>query len=226
MSHFQIRVGMNPTDFTQNSLCFNMSDFVPSGDTMSFPCLNVIRGRYVSIQRYFPYDIHGKGLQICEVQIIPSIPDKSLFNIAPYGTASQSSTLYRGKASHAIDGFEYTDYIAELSCTATDTADANPGWWKLDMKQALTITLVRLTNRNLFPERLSNFEIRVGFDDVDFSKNSLCFYMPGMVTAGATQDFPCLMPTQGRYLTIQRFHPLAYDQVLTLCEVQVFQTGC
>ncbi len=55
MSNFQIRIGMNPTDFSQNALCFNISETAPSGETTNYPCLNVTRGRYVSIQRYFPY---------------------------------------------------------------------------------------------------------------------------------------------------------------------------
>ena len=106
MSNFEIRIGMNSTDFSQNKLCYNMSTIAASGQTTNFPCLTITRGRYVSIQRYFPYNIHGKGLQICEVQIIPPIPDASQINIAPYGTAEQSSTTstWNGHASRAIDG--------------------------------------------------------------------------------------------------------------------------
>ncbi len=224
MSNFEIRVGMNSTDFSQNALCFNMSGVAPSRETTNFPCVNVVRGRYVSIQRYFPYDVLGKGLQICEVQIIPPIPDTSMFNIAPYGTASQSSTSSFASASMAIDGFSHSDWN-KLSCTHTYN---QLGWWKLDMKQTTTVTLVRLTNRDLAPDRLSNFEIRIGFDETDFSKNSLCYYMPGIVSNAGTEDFPCLKPTRGRYLTIQRIYPLGPSghKILTICEVEVFQTGC
>ncbi len=227
MSNFEIRVGTNATDFSQNALCFNMSDAAPSRETTNFPCVNVVRGRYVSIQRYFPYDVLGKGLQICEVQIIPPIPDTSLFNIAPYGTASQSSTSHYALASVAIDGFSHSDW-GKLSCTHTYN-HLGLGWWKLDMKQSTTVTLVRLTNRDtITPDRLSNFEIRIGFDETDFSKNSLCYYMPGIVANAGTEDFPCLRPTRGRYLTILRFYPLGPSghKILTICEVEVFQTGC
>ncbi len=97
------------------------------------------------------------------------------------------------------------------------------------MKQPMTVTLVRLTNRDSGAhDRLSNFEIRIGFDETDFSKNPLCYYMPGIVSNAGTEDFPCLMPIRGRYLTIQRLYPLGPSghKVLTICEVEVFQTGC
>ncbi len=97
------------------------------------------------------------------------------------------------------------------------------------MKQKVTVALVRLTNRLVDTEvykRLFNFEIRIG-NDPDFSKNSLCFYIAGFVGNGATEDFPCVTPIRGRYLSIQRLYPLGSDNgVLSLCEVQVFQTGC
>ena len=230
MSNFEIRIGMDSTNFSKNALCYNMSEKAPSGETINFPCLSVSRGRYVSIQRYFPYDNSGKFLHICEVQIIPRIPDKSQFNIAPYGKATQSSTLDspgHGQASKAVDGFAIPNYHAGYSCTHTDT-HANQGWWMLDMKQTRTVTLVRLTNRIEAYDRLFNFEIRVGFDGTDFSQNSLCYYMPGIVGMGAIEDFPCVIPIPGRYLTIQRLIPLgpSGNSVLTLCEVQVFQIGC
>ncbi len=226
MSNFEIRIGMNSIDFSQNALCYNMSEIAPSGETTNFQCLNVTRGRYVSIKRYFPYDANGKWLQICEAQIVPPIPDTSQFNIAPYGVASQSSEF--APASRAVDGFSDPDWLNEYSCTHTDPAHTTPGWWMLDMKQTRTVRLVRLTNRNVAPERLFNFEIRVGFNDTDFSENTLCYYMAGMVGNAATEDFPCLLPTRGRYLSIQRLIPLGPSgkTVLTLCEVQIFQTGC
>ena len=67
MNDFEIRVGMDPHDFSNNALCFNSSSSNPMGETSNFPCLNTTRGRYVSVQKYT-----SDYLQICEVQIIPA----------------------------------------------------------------------------------------------------------------------------------------------------------
>ena len=226
LSNFEIRIGMDSTDFSQNALCFNMSEIAPSGVTTNFPCLNVIRGRYLSIQRYFPYSVQGKFLQFCEVQVIPKISDFSRYNIAPFGTAKQSSTAYEGYALRAIDGVTNSNYWLANSCTDTEASDSN-AWWLLDLMQTTTVALVRLTSRDT-GDWLYNFEIRIGFNDTDFTRNALCHYMPGLVGTGATEDFPCVTPTVGRYLSIQRLYPFSPSggKYLDLCEVQVFQTGC
>ncbi len=233
LSNFEIRIGMNPHDLSQNGLCFNMSDVAPRGETVNFLCLNAIRGRYLSIQLYPPY-ANGAKVQFCEVQVIPELSDLNRFNIAPYGKAYQSSTTSYtdatnfGPASRAIDGFPNPDWDSGYSCSLTDP-NTTDNWWMLDFQQPVTVTLVRITNRSDYTHtRLYNFEIRVGFNDTDFSQNALCYYMPGIMGDGATEDFPCLTSTRGRYLTIQRVYPWgpSGSTILTLCEVQVFQTGC
>ncbi len=230
MSFFEIRIGMNPTNFSQNTLCFNMSETAPSGETMNYPCLSVTRGQYLSIQRYSTDPTTNmRGVQICEVQVIPHLPDMSHYNIAPYGSATQvSNSWYKDYASRAIDGFTNPDRQTGYSCTQTNYHDPDPGWWLLDLGKVVTVILVRLTNRDHAQNSLYNFEIRIGFDGTDFSKNTLCYYMPGLVGRGSTEDFPCIQPTMGRYLSIQRFYPKgpATSNSLMLCEVQVFQTGC
>ncbi len=234
MSNFEIRIGMNSTYFSQNTLCFNMNNIAVQAETMNYPCVSTIRGRYLSIQKYSPY-INGVQLQLCEVQVIPELSDTSQFNIAPYGKAYQSSTANKntqqpsyGPASRAIDGFRNPNWGSGYSCTHTLWGNIE-SWWMLDLKQNATVALVRITNRDTHQHlRLFNFEIRVGFNDTDFDQNSLCYYMPGYVGDGATQDFPCLTPIRGRYLTIQRIYPWGSSgsTILTLCEVQVFQMGC
>ncbi len=229
LSLFEIRIGMNPTDFSQNALCYNMSEIAPSGETMNYPCVNITRGRYVSIQRYSGNSTQEsfRGVQMCEVQIIPALSDTSPYNIAPYGIANQSSVTWEGYASRSIDGFAIPRWGSGYSCSQTGQHPAfYPGWWMLDLGHNVTVNLVRLTNRNKVPERLFNFEIRVGFDPIDFTENSLCFYMPGMVGKRATEDFPCILPTRGHYLSIQRIYPLGSEGNLQMCEVEVFQIGC
>ncbi len=233
LSHFEIRIGMNSTDFSQNTLCYKMTGIARRSETMNYPCLNTTRGRYLSIQRYFQ-NPDWKGIQICEVQVVPPLSDTSHFNIAPYVTATQSSVKNAGYPSRAIDGFAIPDWHTGYSCTQNEyETDTIPGWWLLDLGQNISVSLVRITNRNVASGRLYNFDIRVGFDP-DFLQNPLCYYMPGTVGMGATEDFPCIKPTWGRYLSIQRIYPLVPpgtpgmgDSVLLqLCEVQVFQTGC
>ncbi len=112
LSNFEIRIGMNAINISENTLCYKMDGIAPAGTTTNFPCLNVTRGRYLSIQRFAPYGAHGKYLHICEVQVIPPISDTKHINIAPYGIASQSSTYTQlhGYASRAIDGFIDPDW--------------------------------------------------------------------------------------------------------------------
>ncbi len=60
----------------------------------------------------------------------------------------------------------------------------------------------------------------------DFTQNTLCYYMPGRVADGNTEEFPCKSHIRGRYVSIQRLAPYGpYSEQLNLCEVQVFQTG-
>ncbi len=229
MSMFEIRIGMNQTDFSQNTLCYNMSETAPSGETMNYPCLSVTRGRYLSIQRYSTDPTTNmRGVQICEVQVIPPLSDTSHFNIAPYGKATQSSTSsFDGHASRAIDGFAIPVWLTGYTCTQTHFHLTN-AWWMLDLGQTLTIALVRITNRDHPLNTLFNFEIRVGSNATEFTQNSLCFYMPGLVQNAVTEDFPCVAHIEGRYITIQRLYPYltSNNKELTLCEVMVFQTGC
>ncbi len=68
LSNFEIRVGMNPTDFSQNSLCYNMTTIAPAGMFSNYPCMSVATGRYLSIQRYPPYLSVSRAVTVCEVQ--------------------------------------------------------------------------------------------------------------------------------------------------------------
>ncbi len=66
LDSFEIRIGMDPTDFTNNILCHNKTDGIIRGNTTNIRCDNVSRGQYLSIQK------HTAGyLQLCEVQVIP-----------------------------------------------------------------------------------------------------------------------------------------------------------
>ncbi len=78
------------------------------------------------------------------------VPDTSRINIAPYGEVSQSHARW-GMPCKAIDGWTFnTD---DRSCATTqpqlhsyqNTTNVT-AWWSLDLKQTVTVSLVRLTN--------------------------------------------------------------------------------
>ncbi|MCF7847985.1 MAG: discoidin domain-containing protein [Kiritimatiellales bacterium] len=74
-------------------------------------------------------------------------------NIAPKGTASQSTTAYNGPAGLAIDG--------DTSRKFTHTAKSANPWWEVDLGSEKEISQVVLWNRNGFGERLDNFKVRL-----------------------------------------------------------------
>ena len=114
------------------------------------------------------------------------------------------------------------DYLGLKTQTSHDHSlkNARWAWWG-----SQNITIKNHKNISAYV-RLYNFEIRVGHDDTDFTQNALCYYHPDVVGDGATEDFPCLYPQRGRYISIQRLYPFgSLDETLTLCEVQIFQTG-
>src|SRR5262245_37611142 len=83
-------------------------------------------------------------------------------NVAPSGTATQSST-YLGagpEASRAIDGNTNGDWGGG-SLTHTDNGDPAP-WWQVDLGLVLTLDRIVLWNRtDCCAFRLSNFRLSV-----------------------------------------------------------------
>lgn len=102
-------------------------------------------------------------LSLAEVEVF-----RGSENIAGQGSASQSSTAFRGPAKYAVDGNtsgEYTD------ASTTHTAQEQDPWWELDLGQLQPIDGVRLWNRtdNKLHVRLSNFRI----DLLDEQRNTV-----------------------------------------------------
>ncbi|TNN67618.1 Fucolectin-3 [Liparis tanakae] len=81
----------------------------------------------------------------------------SSLNVAPSGTASQSSTYGGWVASNAIDGSRNPNGI---SCTHTGKTEKS--WWRLILPAMYRITSVSITNRNDVPERINNAMILIG----------------------------------------------------------------
>ncbi|GLD68503.1 uncharacterized protein AKAME5_001981600 [Lates japonicus] len=138
----------------------------------------------------------------------------SLPNVAPSGTASQSSTYDPvTTASKANDGSRVSTY-ADCTHTAMQT---NP-WWRLLLPGIYRITAVSVTNRVENPHRINNAEIRIGNSAENNSNNNpRCAVIPS-IPAGQTATFQC-GGMEGRFVNV--YLPGA-NKVLTLCEVEVY----
>ena len=83
----------------------------------------------------------------------------SLGNLARAKTTSQSSIYQIYGANRAVDG-SFDTNLWHGSCTHTN-ADPN-AWWRVDLGGVYTIGTVKITNRAIAWERLSNFDVKVG----------------------------------------------------------------
>ena len=88
----------------------------------------------------------------------PSVAAVAGENIAAHKPASQSSTVYGGDASRAVDGNRDNDY-GHRSVTHTDFQDHS--WWKVDLAKEEGVGTVRIYNRgdSNVGDRLSNFDV-------------------------------------------------------------------
>ena len=80
-------------------------------------------------------------------------------NFAFTKPAQQSTTTNGGFASRAADGNKNRNYNKK-SCTHTD--EETTPWWRVDLQQRITVTQVKIVNRDQLGERLCDFEIRIG----------------------------------------------------------------
>ena len=74
------------------------------------------------------------------------------------GAAIQSSAFPGGGAGWAIDGS--CSPFWEQSCAHTKQQD-NP-WWRLQLDGVYRVSVIEVTNRNVFMERLDGVEIHIG----------------------------------------------------------------
>lgn len=111
-----------------------------------------LSGRYVRIE------LPGKDrmLSLAEVQVFSGAE-----NIAPTGTAQQSSTDYDGPAQLAIDGNTNGDYTAAKSTTHT-AVSKNP-WWEVDLGGERPVDRLVIWNRtdNGLQARLKGAVVKV-----------------------------------------------------------------
>ena len=113
--------------------------------------------------RYLRIDLpDGRGpLTLAEVEILASGE-----NIAPRGTATQSSIDHGGKPERAIDGNKDGTY-ANSGQTHTAEKDREP-WWEIDLGSMTPIETVILWNRtDCCSDRLKGFRIQILDDNRD-----------------------------------------------------------
>ncbi len=107
--------------------------------------------------RYVRIDIPGDDriLSLAEVQVLASGS-----NIAPAGTATQSSTDFNGPPQLAIDGRTDGNFQAG---SVTHTAISKDPWWEVDLGSAHPIDSIVIHNRtdNNLHTRLVNFRLQL-----------------------------------------------------------------
>ncbi|GMH43154.1 hypothetical protein BSKO_11076 [Bryopsis sp. KO-2023] len=124
----------------------------------------------------------------------------------------QSSTIYGGVSSRAVDGDVNPNYSGN-SCTHTKRCKGP--WWAVDLGRSYLVTRVVITNRaDCCWQRLSNFSIKVG-NKQRYLSNLACV-TGGKQGRGETKSWACNQ--EGRIVAIQ----LMGIGFLTLCEVQVW----
>ncbi|CAD5126551.1 DgyrCDS14649 [Dimorphilus gyrociliatus] len=143
-------------------------------------------------------------------------------NLIRNGPAFQSTTwdghwAYRGNDYPIHIGYVGQKYY----CTHT-SHDARYGWWMADLKKSYNINRICLLNREVFPERLINFNITVKKNLYDQHEN-ICkaTQTTSVKIANTVNDyecFNCLSNSIGSFLKINQVN----NAILTLCDVKVY----
>ncbi|MGB0384091.1 MAG: lamin tail domain-containing protein [Ardenticatenaceae bacterium] len=144
-------------------------------------------------------------------------------NVAVGALASQSSTVYGGVASRAVDGNTNGVYS---NGSVTHTNNDTNAWWEMDLGGLVDIDTIRLWNRtNCCSSRLSNFHLFVSDDPFTSTNLSDTQAQPGVSDyyfsgqAGTSETFN--IARTGRYVRVQ----LGGTNRLSLAEVEVFASS-
>lgn len=147
-----------------------------------------------------------------------------LTNIAPLGTASQSSTYVTySDAGRAIDGFPTTVWSFGILNRLSSTGGAPGSWWQLDFPTPFEVSEVVLFNRSdCCALRLSNFRILVELDGVEFFGADY-FVGSGSVSAGGIVSLDVPPGTMVDRVRVELINGLNNEGngFLTLAEVEV-----
>ncbi|GFR73355.1 fucolectin [Elysia marginata] len=139
-----------------------------------------------------------------------------------------ADSIYRVNTSiaqprFAVDGSTEPN-VYKQSCFHSD--NNVPSWWIVDLLRDYTIVEVKITNRDRFSYRLSNFTVDIfsGSQDPRTITNwpmnfgAVCHHQrveDGHLGASETRTLTCNSPTSGRYVRVVKYSL----EPLTICEV-------
>uniref|UniRef100_A0A8C5AL31 Fucolectin tachylectin-4 pentraxin-1 domain-containing protein n=1 Tax=Gadus morhua TaxID=8049 RepID=A0A8C5AL31_GADMO len=145
---------------------------------------------------------------------VSSSTSASSIDVPLRGAAIQSSAFPGGGAGWAIDGS--CSPFWEQSCAHTKQQD-NP-WWRLQLDGVYRVSVIEVTNRNVFMERLDGVEIHIGDSLVNNGNDNPRCAIIHNVPDSLTQSVQC-WGMEGMYVNFYKPFPFTY---LTLCEVKVY----
>ncbi|XP_055956405.1 multiple epidermal growth factor-like domains protein 10 isoform X3 [Patella vulgata] len=149
-------------------------------------------------------------------------------NIALDKPTGQSSTFLYGSSfsSNAVDGNTDNDW-GNGHCTHTNNNNGID-WWCVDLQQIYNIDRIKLFNRDQFQGRLSGFELKISSvgqcNESGFISATSCY----KDTPPTTQDIYTIdRCNQQQSLSARTvFVRVNNDEVVSLCEVQIFTVQC
>ncbi|XP_041360601.1 uncharacterized protein LOC121376881 [Gigantopelta aegis] len=201
-------------DESSPSVCHHQKEAAEKSAT--FSCNPPVKGQYVRIRKHI--EASHDFLSLCEVEVNGIKTDTSIQNWAWKMPTSQSSTHENFGSERAVDGkFDSNFYHGSCSCTGMN--DAKP-WWMVNLLQLIEVKEVVLINRedSNVGNRLHDFYVEI-LQHEDGSSPSLCYHQTQRVDSFV--KCPCNPPLKGQYVRIRKEKPVTYDDVLTLCEVEV-----
>ncbi|XP_046330269.1 fucolectin-like isoform X2 [Haliotis rufescens] len=143
-------------------------------------------------------------------------------------TKSSNFTNNKGKA---VDGNREAAFSGN-SCWESQTGDMQP-YWMVDLQSFFLLDYITITNRgDCCGDRMHDLKIEVFADDPVLEPSTpshLCAMYDGPMPGGATENISCSCAAQGRYIRIRGLDRRDETDLLTLCEVEVFErtpTGC
>jgi len=150
-------------------------------------------------------------------------PQEPAANLAPGGSASQSSTFVDGEASRAVDGDTSGDYS---NGSVTHTVNEPGAWWQVDLGEDHPLDRVVLWNRtDCCMDRLSNFRLIVR-NDADELEHSSDHFVDGSFPSRPDHEIVLEPGTRGRTVRISRLGPdRDGDHWLSLAEVEVLEAA-
>jgi hypothetical protein len=165
-----------------------------------------------------PLTIYTKPSSVANGGVYASIGAGNV-DIAPLGTATQSSTAFGGLASNAIDGNTDGNFF-DGSVTHTD--DQPNSYWQVQLPSAAPLAQVVLWNRSdCCGTRLSNFTVTVSNGNQVVFQHA--YFATGSVAQGGSFAVSLPAGTIGDRVRIQlNGHNNDGNGYLSLAEVQVF----